>query len=163
MQPTKYKTWIVFPGAKNKFAPIESLNTTIRGMLERYKIINNVNASNIYNTIRKINNLYNNPYHTTLKATPGETLNKKINKNIDDKPNKIYKYNIGDTVRIFIKNDHDPFNKLSPLWSKQIYTIKHFNNRTGYYTLEGLYKQFKYNDLQKIDNSNLMLPFVAQR
>ena len=72
----------VQPGDKNKVAPIESLNRTIRGMLERYKIINNVNASNIFNTIRKINNLYNNSYHTTLKATPEEILNKKINKNI---------------------------------------------------------------------------------
>ena len=32
----------VQPGDKNKVAPIESLNRTIRGMLERYKIINNV-------------------------------------------------------------------------------------------------------------------------
>ena len=93
-------------------------------MLERYKIINNINASNIFNTISKINNLYNNSYHTTLKATPEEILNKKINKNIVEKPNKIYKYNVGDAVRIYIKNDHDPFNKLSPLWSKKIYTIK---------------------------------------
>ncbi|MGC8483998.1 MAG: hypothetical protein ACP5OE_10195, partial [Thermodesulfobium sp.] len=111
-------------GDKNKVAPIESLNRTLRGMLEKYRIINNVNATNIFNTIRKINNLYNNSYHTTLKATPEEILNRKINKNVDDKPNKIYKYNVGDTVRIYIKNDHDPFNKLSPLWSKQIYTIQ---------------------------------------
>ena len=66
------------------------INRTIRGMLERYKIINNVNASNIFNTVRKINNLYNNSYHTTLKATPEEILNKKINKNISEKSNKIY-------------------------------------------------------------------------
>ena len=46
-------------------------------MLERYKIINNINACNIFNMIRKINNLYNNSYHTTLKATPEEILNKK--------------------------------------------------------------------------------------
>ena len=32
----------VHTGDKNKVAPIESLNRTIRGMLERYKIINNV-------------------------------------------------------------------------------------------------------------------------
>ena len=126
----------VFPGDKNKVAPIESLNRTIRGMLERYKIINNVNASNIFNTIRKINNLYNNSYHTTLKATPEEILNKKINKNIEEKTNKIYKYDVGDSVRIYIKNDQNPFNKLSPLWSKHIYTIKHYNNRTGNYTLD---------------------------
>ena len=157
------KNEYVFPGDKNKVAPIESLNRTIRGMLERYKIINNINASNIFNTIRKINNLYNNFYHTTLKATPEEILNKKINKNIEEKTNKIYEYDIGDAVRIYIKNDNDPFNKLSPLWSKHIYTIKHYNNRTGYYTLDGLDKQFKYNDLQKIDINNLMLPRITKR
>ena len=121
------------------------------------------NEQNIINTIRKINNLYNNSYHTTLKATPEEILNKKINKNTEEKPNKIYKYDIGATVRIYIKNDHDPFNKLSPLWSKNIYTIKHYNNRTGYYTLEGLDKQFKYNDLQKIDINNLMIFNITER
>ena len=55
--------------------------------------------------MRKINNLYNNSYHTTLKATPEEILNRKINKNIQEKPKKIYKYNVGDSVRIYIKND----------------------------------------------------------
>ena len=125
-------------------------------------IYSNINASNIFNTIRKTNNLYNNSYHTTLKATPEEILNKKINKNVEEKTNKIYKYNVGDAVRIYIKNDKDPFNKLSPLWSKKIYTIKNYNNRTGYYTLDGLDKQFKYNGLQKIDINNLMLPLVTE-
>ena len=41
-----------------------------------------------------------------------------------------YINNVGDTVRIYIKNDMDPFNKLSPLWSKQIHTIQHYNNKT---------------------------------
>ena len=63
----------------------------------------------------------------------------------------------------YIKNDKDPFNKLSPLWSKKIYTIKHYNNRTGYYTLDGLDKQFKYNDLQKIDINNLMNFHITER
>ena len=73
----------------------------------------------IYLMIIKINNLYNNSYHTALKATPEEILNRKIDKHVNDKPYKIYKYNVGDPVRIYIKNDMDPFNKLSPLWSKQ--------------------------------------------
>ena len=64
---------------------------------------------------------------------------------------------------LYIKNDQNPFNKLSPLWSKHIYTIKNYNNRTGYYALDGLYKQFKYNDLQKIDVNNLMLPLITKR
>ena len=43
-----------------------------------------------------------------------------------------------------------------PHYGANIYTIKNYNNRTGYYTFEGLDKQFKYNDLQKIDINNLM-------
>ena len=46
---------------------------------------------------------------------------------------------------------------------KKIYTIKNYNNRTGYYTLEGLDKQFKYNDLQKIDINNLMNFHIPER
>ena len=37
----------VQPGDKNKVAPIESLNRTLRGMIERDRIINNVNVTNI--------------------------------------------------------------------------------------------------------------------
>ena len=42
----------------------------------------------------------------------------------------------------------DAFNKLKPLWSKEIYKIKSFNN--GYYTLENINKLFTYSNLQKI-------------
>ena len=78
---------------KNKYdksITIEPVEKSYNFTYDKRKIIiNNVNASNIFNTIRKINNLYNNSYHTTLKATPEEILNKKINKNIPEKPNKI--------------------------------------------------------------------------
>ena len=57
----------------------------------------------------------------------------------------------------------DPFDKLSPLWSKQIVTIQHYNNKTGYYTLKGLDKKFKYNDLQKIDVNNLIGFNITER
>ena len=51
----------------------------------------------------------------------------------------------------------DPFNKLSPLWSKKIYEIEKYNNKNGYYKLNGVNGLFKYNDLQKIDINNLMI------
>ena len=57
----------------------------------------------------------------------------------------------------------DPFNKLSPLWRKRIYTIQHYNNKTGYYTLGGLDKKFKYNDIQKVDVNNLIRFNFAKR
>lgn len=144
------------PGDKTKVAPIESFNRTMRLMLERYKIINNVNATNIYKVIKNLNDIYNNSYHTIIKAKPIDILNSTIEKHINKIP-KIEKYNIGDHVRIYEKDDMDPFNKLSPLWSKKIYEIEKYNNNNGYYKLYGVNGLFKYNDLQKIDINNLMI------
>ena len=55
---------------------------------------------------------------------------------------------IGDEVRIYIKNENNPFNKISPLWSKKIYTIKNIKN--GYYELNGNDKLFSYSNLLKV-------------
>ena len=65
--------------------------------------------------------------------------------------------NIGDSVRIYIRNDLDPFNKLSALWSQDIYKIKSRNNETGNYKLNGHTKQFKLDELQKINVDELMI------
>ena len=68
-----------------------------------------------------------------------------INKN----KNKISpNLHIGDEVRIYIKDENNPFNKISPLWSKKIYTIKNFKN--GYYELNGNDKLFSYTNLLKV-------------
>ena len=145
-------------GDKTKVAPIESFNRTMRQMIEKYRVINNVNASNIYKVIKFLNDVYNSSYHTIIKAKPIEVLNENIEKNTPKIKNiKLEKYNIGDHVRIYIKDDLDPFNKLSPLWSKEIYTIEKYNNKTGYYKLYGLNEHFKYNDLRKIYINNLMI------
>ena len=55
---------------------------TTEAKINQYKKVSLFMNHPIFNTVRKINNLYNNSYHTTLKATPEEILNKKINKNI---------------------------------------------------------------------------------
>lgn len=143
-------------GDKTKVAPIESFNRTLRSMIEKYRIINNVNATNIFNVVKILNNIYNNSYHTIIKAKPIDIINEVHHKpKIDNK--KIEKYNIGDHVRIYIKDDLNPFNKISQLWSKKIYIIESYNNRTGYYKLTGIDGKYKYNDLQKIDINNLMV------
>ena len=43
-------------GDKYKTSPIESFNMTVRSMFEKFKIIDKVNASNIFNVMKKINN-----------------------------------------------------------------------------------------------------------
>ena len=59
-------------GDEYKTSPIESFNRTVRSMFEKYKIVNKVNASNIFNVMKQINKKYNNSYHSVLKATPQE-------------------------------------------------------------------------------------------
>ena len=95
-------------------------------MFEKYKIVNNVNASNIFHVIKEINKKYNNSYHSILKATPQEIMNDKEKNNeltineVKNISNNVNDLNKGDDVRVFIKNDMDLFNKLTSLWSKEI-------------------------------------------
>ena len=49
-------------------------------MFEKYKIVNKVNASNIFKVIKEINNKYNNSYHSVLKTSPKEIMNGKEKK-----------------------------------------------------------------------------------
>ena len=104
------------PGNKNKMAPIEAFNRTLRGMIEKYRIGHSVIASNVYKIIKEIQNIYNNSFHNSIKNFPEKIINDNIkigNKN----KNKISpNLHIGDEVRIYIKNENNPFNKISPLW-----------------------------------------------
>ncbi|WP_288071622.1 hypothetical protein, partial [Hydrotalea sp.] len=133
--------------------------------IEKYKIGNSVTAANVYKIVKEIQNIYNNSYHNSIKNFPEKIINENIKIENKNKNKNIISPNlhIGDEVRIYIKNENNPFNKISPLWSKHIYTIKNYNNRTGYYTFDGLDKQFKYNDLQKIDINNLMSFNISER
>ena len=54
-------------------------------------------------------------------------------------------------------DDIKPFNKLTALWSKDIYTIKAYNKKIGYYELNETNKKYKYNELQPVDTKNLMI------
>ena len=143
-------------GDKYKTSPIESFNRTVRSMFEKYKIVNKVNASNIFNVMKQINKKYNNSYHSVLKATPQEIIDGKEKNNNEDSKNTYEKYdglNKGDDVRIYIKNDMDVFNKLTPLWSKEIYKIE--SKRNGYYKLNNN-KLYRNNELQKVNINNIM-------
>ena len=128
-------------------------------MVEKYKLIHNVNASNIHKIIKEIQEIYNNSYHSVIKDLPINIINKKhedvnahqpssgmstTNKN--NSQNDTFK--IGDRVRIYIKDDNNVFNKLSPLWSKNIYTVESFKN--GYYKINNIDQLFTYTNLQKV-------------
>ena len=128
-------------------------------MFEKYKIVNKVNASNIFKVIKEINNKYNNSYHSVLKTSPQEIMDgakynsrtKEKNNNHSEDRNNIL--NKGDDVRIYIKNDIDPFGKLTPLWSKEIYKIE--SKRNGYYKLNNN-ELYRYDELQKVNINNIM-------
>ena len=47
----------------------------------------------------------------------------------------------------------DPFGKLTPLWSKEIYKIE--SKRNGYYKLNNN-KLYRNNELQKVNINNIM-------
>ena len=143
-------------GDKTKMSPVESFNRTIRLMYERYRLIYNVNATNIFKVMKIINDIYNDSYHSSINDKPINILNSESTKEIKPKQN-IEKLNINDDVRIYIKSENDPFNKLSPLWSREIYKIKSYNKETGYYKLFGLSKMFKLDELQKINVNELMI------
>ena len=117
-------------------------------MIEKYRIGDSVTASNVYKIVKEIQNIYNNSFHNSIKNFPEKIVNdnvKIINKN---KNNISANLHIGDQVRIYIKNNNNPFNKISPLWSKKIYTIKNMKN--GYYELNGNDKLFSYSNLLKV-------------
>ena len=112
--------------------------------------ISSVTAANVYKIVKEIQNIYNNSYHNSIKNFPEKIINDNIkieNKN-KNKNNISPNLHIGDEVRIYIKDENNPFNKISPLWSKKIYTIKNFKN--GYYELDGNEKLFSYSNLLKV-------------
>ena len=115
------------PGDKRKVAPIEAFNKTLRSMIEKYRIGHSVTASNVYKIVKEIQNIYNNSFHNSIKNFPEKIINDNIkidNKN-KNKNNISPNLHIGDEVRIYIKDENNPFNKISPLWSKKIYTKKY--------------------------------------
>ena len=73
-----------------------------------------------------------NSYHNSIKNFPEKIINDNIkienkNKNKNKNKNNIStNLHIGNQVRIYIKDENNPFNKISSLWSKKIYTIKNF-------------------------------------
>jgi hypothetical protein len=139
-----------FPGDKRKTSPIESFNRTLRSMIEKYRIVKRIDASNVFKIIHEIQNIYNNSYHNTIKDFPINivTGDKKSDRVLKLSPNTPTKFKNGDKVRIYIKNEYDPFNKLKPLWSKEINTVDSFKN--GYYKINGIDKLFSYSNLQKL-------------
>ena len=85
--------------------------------------------------MKEINKKYNNSYHSVLKTTPQEIINgatyqskvKEKNNTLELSEDKNDNLSKGDDVRIYIKNDMDPFGKLTP-FNKTEYSRKELIN-----------------------------------
>ena len=109
-------------------------------MIEKYRIGHSVTSSNVYKIIKEIQNIYNNSFHNSIKKFPEKIINDNVKIENKNKNKITPNLHIGDEVRIYIKDENNLFNKISPLWNKKIYTIKNMKN--GYYELNGNDKLF---------------------
>ena len=145
------------PGDKLKTSPIERFNRTLRLFLEKYRVIYGKIDSSV---LKVIMTTYNNIPHAKLKFSPIEILNTKEDQdkvakvfNYMDKENHIHGLKIGQSVRILI--NRSPFQKIKPVWSSEIYTIKKAINN-GNYILNDRSGYFHLNELQPINEDMLM-------
>lgn len=132
---------------------IERLNYSMRLLIEKYVSV--YGKKNLIGKIPQLIEAYNSTYHGKLKYTPEEVLLKpEIQKELQSKSKAVGSTTIegnlkvGDNVRLYIKKEDDPFNKLSPNWSDTIYKIEAYNKRNGKYTVQG--KSYTENQLLKI-------------
>ena len=139
-------------------SPIERFNRTLRLMIEKYRSINNVRIDN--NILKEIIYTYNNTTHSNFSYTPQEILDNekyqlqlfgyytKLNKTYNDvKVSPLTGY-----VRVLL--DLSSFQKIKPVWSVDIYKIKSYHN--NFYTLEGLDKIYRREQLQPVDKDLVM-------
>jgi hypothetical protein len=153
---------------KLQASPIESYNRTIRLGVEKLKAMSsskNPITSQIEKGLVDIINSYNDTKHSATGFSPMEILN---NPDIQNdvyiqyslkKANALKDYKtipVGSFVRVALNERSNPFQKLSPNWSKEIYKIKEYDVPRNRYVLEGKDGFFEYWKLQVIDKDNLM-------
>lgn len=149
------------PGDHHKMGMIERFHRTLRTMIKKY-----LQQNNTTRWVDKLDDFiynYNNSYHNSLKMKPsevGKEDKKRINKKAIEKTTKINEkedIEIGDNVRKLLKKK--VFGKDELTYSKGVYKVVDRNNNT--YKLKNssgtiLQKNFKFNELQKINIDNLI-------
>lgn len=154
------------PKNKKQTSPIESFNRSIRLSIEKLRVLlknDNPVISQVEKSLDDIVKSYNNAVHSKTGYSPIDVLTSKSNQDAVLVSQVLRKTDIvsrspillpGYTVRIAIESG--PFSKLSPTWSKEIYTIKKFDEKRNRYSLEektGYYDDWQ---LQVIDREALM-------
>jgi len=145
-------------GDKFKTSPIERFNRTLRLYIERYRVIYGKLDREVLNIILKS---YNNTKHAKLEYTPIEILKSKSDQyaiedhyiNMDNE-NHVNALKDGQSVRVLL--DRTPFQKIRPVWSKEIYKVKKIINNGSNYQLSGLDGFYHLYELQPIDDKYLL-------
>ena len=144
-------------GDKLKTSPIERFNRTLRGYLEKYKVIYGKIDSNV---LQRIINSYNGVIHAGLDYSPIEILKSKKDQlkveqhflNLSNE-NHINALKIGQEVRILI--NRSPFQKIKPVWSSELYKISKIINGSNY-ELEHKAGFFHLDELQVVNKDFLL-------
>ena len=143
-------------GDKRKTSPIERFNRTLRLYLQKYKSIYGKIDNNV---LTKIIDAYNNIEHAELNATPNEILkDNNLQKQTELHFMELSKENLqdilpnGSKVRKLL--DISQFQKIRPVWSKEIYSIKKYSKNT--YELVGDSGFYKRDQLQPINEPTLL-------
>jgi hypothetical protein len=148
----------IFVDAGDKFrtSPIERFNRTLRTYLEKYRLVNGRVDNSVLNDLLVS---YNNVPHSKLEHSPIDILTHKNTQNetmtgyLRDRTNfKIQALSVGTHVRILLTPA--TFQKITPVWSTEIYTITKVTNYTNYY-VNGIGKYFKKEQLQVVNTDTL--------
>jgi hypothetical protein len=142
-----------------KQSPIESMNRTLRKIIESYRELHSIVFTN--DILKQLVNSYNNLIHSKLGYTPSEVISdQKIQKIVlekywerkadaYDKMNPILEN--GTWVRYYIRDFDGKYKKLKRNFSLDLYQIKSFDTKTQMYELENVDRKFRREQLLVVD------------
>lgn len=116
-------------------SPIDAYTRGLRLSAEKWLAVNE--GQDLYKQIPKLIKLYNNTEHSTTGMKPSEALGKIIpvpQKKPDMR--KASELLEGDSVRIVIRYDKNPFKKIRPNWSREMYKVVKANYNSRRFTLD---------------------------
>lgn len=118
-----------------QLGPIDGYTRGLRLSAEKWLAVNP--GGDLYKQAPLLIEAYNRTEHSTIKMTPEEALTKidvPIRKRVDERgPTGI---KVGDMVRIAVRHDKNPFNKIRPNWSRDLYEVTKVNKATRRFTLD---------------------------
>lgn len=104
-------------------APIDGYTRGLRLAAEKWMAVNP--GKDLYKQIPQLIETYNNSPHTNLSDfTPEQAFGKVIERRDTTTKRERPSLKAGDSVRIVARHDKNPYNKIRPNWSREIYTVE---------------------------------------